>query len=141
MGTLKAQADTLSRRPGAALLARIRAGQPVGALGPADFGIPVDPDPPAGLWARGPRYEEEWEDASPTTVRIGDLVATQGFLEPETLARYARGGKPPRGKMRDMPRVAVEDDVAYLIDGHHRTAVTAAEGSVDDEIDVYLLEC
>lgn len=133
---LLAQANGVAP-PGSEYLARLRARDAtVGRLSPADFGIPVDPDPPSGLWARGPRYEEEWEAAQPERVAIADLVATQDFLEPETLIRYARGGKPPRGWKRDMPRVALEDGAHYLIDGHHRTAIDAAEGA--EEIDAWL---
>lgn len=92
-------------------------------LSPEQFGIKHDPDPPAGMWGRGPRHNEDWQRATTRNVPIASLVATQTHLNADVLDQY-RAGK----ASRSLPRVANEGGVDYLIDGHHRAAVAAERG-------------
>lgn len=90
----------------------------------AKCGLPLDPDPPKGQWGRGPRYSDEWTTATLEEVPLDELVATEDLpLDPDRLDYYRAGGK-----AEGEPRVAVEDGVPYLIDGHHRATVALERG-------------
>lgn len=95
--------------------------------------FPVDPNPPQGIWGRGPRSADEWEMADEEDVAFDDLYATHDRLNTERVAHYLSGGDHSDddqfGDGRTLPRVAEEDGRFFIIDGHHR--LTAALGNGD----------
>ena len=85
--------------------------------------LPMDPDPPQGMWGRGPKSSEEWSSARVRKVPLASLHATQGFIESSVANEYRKGKK-----SRLLPKVAVEGGKHFLVDGHHRTLIAHERG-------------